>query len=122
MSEHENPHAHHGTRPWGSWEVLLDEPNYKVKRLVVLPGKRLSEQKHFKREEHWTVVQGQALVTLNQAQIPLGIGGTIDIPCAAWHRLENTETSNLVVIEVQCGTYFGEDDIVRRNDDYGRAG
>ena len=119
--EHEKARAHHATPPWGHWEVLLDTPTYKVKRLTVVPGASLSYQKHFRREEHWTVVQGEALVTLNDVEMRRTAGETIDIPRQAWHRLANPGAPDLVVIEVQCGDYFGEDDIVRRQDNYGRA-
>lgn len=119
--EREKALAHHATPPWGHWEVLLDTPTYKVKRLTVSPGERLSYQKHFQREEHWTVVQGEALVTLNDEDVPRSAGQTIDIPRESWHRLANPGDTDLVVIEVQCGDYLGEDDIVRRDDNYGRA-
>jgi mannose-6-phosphate isomerase-like protein (cupin superfamily) len=121
LLEQEKARAHHATPPWGHWEVLLDTPTYKVKRLTVWPGERLSYQKHFRREEHWTVVQGEALITLNDVELRRASGEAIDIPCEAWHRLANPGTSDLVVIEVQCGDYLGEDDIVRRQDNYGRA-
>jgi mannose-6-phosphate isomerase len=101
--------------------VLLDTPTYKVKRLTVWPGERLSYQKHFRREEHWTVVQGEALLTLNDVDTRRVAGEAIDIPREAWHRLANPGAADLVVIEVQCGEYLGEDDIVRRQDNYGRA-
>jgi mannose-6-phosphate isomerase-like protein (cupin superfamily) len=120
--EREKPHAHHASPPWGRWEVLLDEPTYKVKRITVLPDKRLSYQKHFKREEHWTIVQGQALVTLDGQELTCGAGETVNIPHQAAHRIANPGPENLVFIEVQRGTYFGEDDIIRLQDDYGRAG
>jgi mannose-6-phosphate isomerase-like protein (cupin superfamily) len=119
--EHEKARAHHASPPWGHWEVLLDTPTYKVKRLTVVPGASLSYQKHFRREEHWAVVQGEALVTLNDVEMRRSAGETIDIPREAWHRLANPGASDLVVIEVQCGDYFGEDDIVRRQDNYGRT-
>lgn len=119
--EQEKPRARHAAPPWGRWEVLLDEPFYKVKRITVLPDKRLSYQKHFKREEHWTIVEGQALVTLDGRDIPLDPGATIHIPCGTAHRIANPGQDALVFIEVQRGTYFGEDDIVRLQDDYGRA-
>lgn len=118
--EAEKPRARHATPPWGRWEVLLDEPTYKVKRITVLSDKRLSYQKHFKREEHWTIVQGEALVTLDGREIPLQAGATIHIPCETAHRIANPGPHELVFIEVQRGTYFGEDDIVRLQDDYGR--
>jgi mannose-6-phosphate isomerase-like protein (cupin superfamily) len=120
--EREKPHAYHASPPWGRWEVLLDEPTYKVKRITVLPDKRLSYQKHFKREEHWTIVQGQALVTLDGQELPCGPGETVNIPPQAAHRIANPGREELVFIEVQRGTYFGEDDIIRLQDDYGRAG
>jgi len=119
--ERERPRARHANPPWGRWEVLLDEPAYNVKRITVLPGERLSYQKHFKREEHWTVVEGRALVTLNGKDILLGTGQAIDIPREAAHRITNHGKSNLVFIEVQRGSYFGEDDIIRLEDDYGRT-
>jgi mannose-6-phosphate isomerase-like protein (cupin superfamily) len=118
----EKSRAHHATPPWGHWEVLLDEPAYKVKRITVRSDKRLSYQKHFRREEHWTIVQGQALVTLDGQQMLLDAGRTIAIPRQAAHRIANPGPQDLVFIEVQCGTYFGEDDIIRLEDDYGRAG
>ncbi|MFQ5965167.1 MAG: phosphomannose isomerase type II C-terminal cupin domain [Candidatus Scalinduaceae bacterium] len=107
--------------PWGRWEVLLDEPNYKVKRITVLPGKRLSYQKHFKRNEHWMVVEGKALVILDDKEIYLEKGEAIDIPQEAAHRIANKGKGQLVFIEIQLGEYFGEDDIIRLEDDYGRV-
>jgi mannose-6-phosphate isomerase-like protein (cupin superfamily)/glycosyltransferase involved in cell wall biosynthesis len=118
--QREKPRAHHASPPWGRWEVLLDEPYYKVKRITVLPGQRLSYQKHFRREEHWTIVQGQALVTLDGRDFPQQAGATIHVPQETAHRIANPGPEPLVFIEVQCGTYFGEDDIVRLQDDYGR--
>ena len=109
------------TAPWGTWEVLLDTPDYKVKRLVVNPSERLSYQKHARRGEHWTVVAGSALVTLNEREVQLGVGASIDIPIGAFHRVANNGAKPLVFIEVQTGSYFGEDDIVRLDDDYGRG-
>jgi len=108
------------TPPWGKWEVLYDDPQYKVKRIEVLPGNRLSYQKHFKRMEHWMIVQGKAKVTLSGKEVILNEGDHIDIPFEAAHRIENVGSENMVFIEVQRGTYFGEDDIVRLRDDYGR--
>src|SRR5262252_2734776 len=112
--------AKSSTPPWGKWEVLLDEPNYKVKRIKVLPGKRLSYQKHFKRQEHWMIVEGEALVTLDGKEISLKTGDSIDIPMEAAHRIATMGKVPVVFIEVQRGSYFGEDDIVRLQDDYGR--
>ncbi len=119
--EIERPQARHQNPPWGRWEVLLDEGSYKVKRITVLPGKRLSYQKHFKREEHWIVVKGNALVTLDGKDILLKSGQAVDIPRKAAHRIANKGESLLVFIEVQRGSYFGEDDIIRLEDDYGRT-
>ncbi|ODS31944.1 MAG: mannose-6-phosphate isomerase [Candidatus Scalindua rubra] len=107
--------------PWGSWEVLLDEPTYKVKRITVLPGNRLSYQKHFRRREHWMVVEGKGVVTIDDKEIHLKKGETIDIPQEAAHRIANNDDENLTFIEIQQGEYFGEDDIIRLEDDYGRA-
>ena len=117
----EKSHARHASPPWGRWEVLLDEPFYKVKRITVLPDKRLSYQKHFKREEYWTIVQGQAVVTLDDRVTSHDAGTTIHIPYETAHRIANPGPHELVFIEVQRGTYFGEDDIVRLQDDYGRS-
>jgi mannose-6-phosphate isomerase-like protein (cupin superfamily) len=118
--EREKPRARHASPPWGHWEVLLDEPSYKVKRITVLPQQRLSYQKHFKREEYWTIVEGRALVTLDDCDTEHDAGATIHIPCTTAHRIANPGPHPLVFIEVQRGTYFGEDDIVRLQDDYGR--
>jgi mannose-6-phosphate isomerase-like protein (cupin superfamily) len=109
-------------RPWGSYTVLSDDaPDHKVKRLVVHPGKRLSYQRHAQRSEHWFVVAGRALVTLDGKETELVPGQAIDIPVHTAHRVANPGDADLVFIEVQHGTYFGEDDIVRLEDDFGRA-
>ena len=109
-------------RPWGSFTVLDDSDYFKVKRIEVLPGKRLSYQRHSRRAEHWFVVRGTAKVTLNGAEILVGAGKAIDIPIETAHRVENSDPSEtLVFIETQTGDYFGEDDIVRLDDDFGRA-
>ena len=107
--------------PWGRWVVLDDDDAFKVKRIEVLPGKRLSYQKHFKRAEHWYVVKGQARVTRDGQDHLLGEGACINIGREALHRIENVGSDLLVFIEVQRGEYFGEDDIVRMEDDFGRA-
>jgi mannose-6-phosphate isomerase len=109
-------------RPWGTYEVLDEGELFKVKRIEVLPGKRLSYQKHSKRAEHWFVVSGQAKVTLDDHEIIVTAGNAIDIPIGAAHRVENDGAEVLVFIEVQRGTYLGEDDIVRLHDDFGRVG
>jgi mannose-6-phosphate isomerase len=107
-------------RPWGSFTVLDEGENFKVKRIEVLPGKRLSYQKHAQRAEHWMVVAGAGLVTLNDEEIVVRTGETIDIPIEAKHRVENQGKGKLVFIEIQRGDYLGEDDIVRFSDDFGR--
>jgi len=108
-------------RPWGSFTVLDEGINYKVKRIEVLPGKRLSYQRHSRRAEHWYVVSGTAKVTLNGVEILVASGNAIDIAREDAHRVENPEPSELLVfIETQTGDYFGEDDIVRLEDDFGR--
>ena len=108
-------------RPWGSFQVLDEADGYKVKRIVVLPGKRLSYQKHAQRSEHWMVVAGRGKVTLDGRESPVATGQTVDVPEGAAHRIENTGDQNLVFIEIQRGGYLGEDDIVRLQDDFGRA-
>ena len=107
-------------RPWGSYEVFLDSPECKVKRITVNPGQRLSYQYHFKRQEQWTVVRGNLTILLEDEKVFRSPGESIKIPVGAKHRAWN-ETEELVqFIEVQTGTYFGEDDIIRIQDDYGR--
>jgi mannose-6-phosphate isomerase len=101
--------------------VLDEADEYKVKRIEVWPGQRLSYQKHSRRSEHWMVVKGQGKVTLDGQDIVLGEGDTVDVPAGTAHRIENIGDSVLTFIEVQRGTYFGEDDIVRLQDDYGRT-
>jgi mannose-6-phosphate isomerase len=110
-------------RPWGTYTVLDDESDdHKVKRIVVEPGKRLSYQRHAKRSEHWFVVSGTATVVLNGVVHVVTPGSAIDVPVGTDHRCENHGDAPVVFIEVQYGTYFGEDDIVRLEDDFGRAG
>lgn len=108
-------------RPWGFYVVLADEPDHKVKRIVVFPAKRLSYQRHFKRSEHWYVLSGEALVTLDGKDVHLTAGQSVDIPLETAHRVQNPGKQDLVFIEVQQGTYFGEDDIERLEDDFGRV-
>jgi mannose-6-phosphate isomerase len=107
-------------RPWGGFTVLDEGENYKVKRIEVLPQKRLSYQKHAHRSEHWMVVCGAAKVTLDGLEITVPRGGTIDVPIGAAHRIENVGSEVLVFIEIQRGSYLGEDDIQRLQDDFGR--
>ena len=108
-------------RPWGSFTVLDEGNNFKVKRIEVLPGKRLSYQKHAQRTEHWVVVQRTAKVTLDDREIVVPAGEAIDVGIGVAHRVENPGNELLVLIEVQRGGYLGEDDIVRLQDDFGRA-
>ena len=108
-------------RPWGYYTILEDEASHKVKRIVVHPGKRLSLQRHEKRAEHWFILAGKALVTLGEKTVALTAGEAIDIPRGTKHRIENTGTEEMSFIEIQTGTYFGEDDIERFADDFGRV-
>ena len=108
-------------RPWGTFTVLDEGKGFKVKRIEVLPGKRLSYQKHAKRAEHWVVVQGTARVTLDDRQLIITAGDAVDIAVGAAHRVESASDETLIFIEVQRGDYLGEDDIVRLQDDYGRT-
>lgn len=108
-------------RPWGRFEVLDDSrADHKVKRMTISPGQRLSYQSHERRAEHWVVVSGTATVTLDDVEHTVAAGGSIDVPVGARHRCANRGDADLVFIEVQLGDYFGEDDIVRYADDYGR--
>lgn len=111
----------HDERPWGSYTVLDDADAHKVKRIEVSPGSRLSLQRHARRAEHWFVVAGEALVTLDDHELPLTAGESIDIPRGAAHRIANVGRDGLVFVEVQHGDYFGEDDIERLEDDFGRS-
>jgi mannose-6-phosphate isomerase-like protein (cupin superfamily) len=108
-------------RPWGKYQVLCDESAFKAKRITVLPGAQISYQSHDRREERWIIVGGRGEVVLDERVIPVQIGTEIRIPIGAKHRIRNTGAENIEFIEVQLGTYFGEDDIVRYTDDYGRA-
>lgn len=108
-------------RPWGFYLILADEGAYKSKRIVLYPGKRLSLQRHQRRAEHWYVLHGHAKVTLDNKQIPLVEGQSVDIPKGSLHRIENIGSDDLSFIEVQTGDYFGEDDIERIEDDFGRV-
>lgn len=113
--------ARSDVRPWGSYTVLEAAARYKVKRIEVRPGQRLSYQKHLRRSEHWMVVQGCGKVTLDGTDVALNEGDVVDVPAGTAHRIENTGEVMLTFIEIQRGDYFGEDDIVRLQDDYGRT-
>jgi len=108
-------------RPWGSWHVLDEGTGYKVKRIEVRPGGRLSYQTHRHRSEHWTVVRGTATCVLDGTTLELPPGGSVEVGMGVAHRIANLHQEDLVVIEVQRGDYTGEDDIVRLEDDYGRG-
>lgn len=108
-------------RPWGSFHVLDEQPGFKVKRLVVTPGGRLSLQSHKHRSEHWTVVNGTATVTVDANVRAMTRGQSLDIPLGAKHRLENLGKDLVEIIEVQFGDYLGEDDIIRYDDVYNRT-
>ena len=108
-------------RPWGRFFVLHDEPTYKLKRIEVDPGARLSYQYHHKRSEVWTIVEGVGTITLEGISKDYLKGETVLIPQGVKHRIENIGDQKLVFIEVQLGDYFGEDDIVRLEDNYGRV-
>lgn len=107
-------------RPWGRYEVLQEAPNHKVKCIWVYPGKRLSYQRHQKRAEHWFIVSGHGEVTIDGFIKPIKPGDTVEFGIGVLHRISNTGTEEIVFVEVQTGTYFGEDDIERVEDDFGR--
>ena len=108
-------------RPWGKYEVLIETANYKVKRISVIPGGRLSLQSHQHRAEHWVVVSGTATVTVENLVLEIKTNEHVNIPLQAKHRLENNTDKPVVLIEVQTGSYLGEDDITRYDDIYGRS-
>ena len=107
-------------RPWGSYRCLTLAEGYQVKEILVAPGQRLSLQSHQHRSEHWVVVQGPALVTVDSRELEVAVGGHVFIPQGTRHRLANPGRNMIKVIEVQIGNYLGEDDITRYEDDYER--
>ena len=107
-------------RPWGRYEVLQEGGTYKVKSIHVSPGKRLSYQRHQKRSEYWYITEGTGEVTLNGEIQKVSKGSIVEIPQGMLHRMSNTGSNELIFIEVQTGSYFGEDDIERVEDDFGR--
>ena len=107
-------------RPWGSYQSVDNGDRHQVKRIIVKPGSRLSLQKHHHRAEHWIVVRGAARVTINETSRPCTRTNSVYIPMGAVHRLENPGKIMLELIEVQTGSYLGEDDIIRIEDDYRR--
>lgn len=107
-------------RPWGSFTILADEQDHKIKRIVVKPGHRLSLQRHKHRCEHWLVISGTAHVTLNETVFSVPPGESVEIGRRDVHRVQNNGDADMVFIEIQRGDYFGEDDIERLEDDYDR--
>ncbi|MDD5724497.1 MAG: phosphomannose isomerase type II C-terminal cupin domain [Syntrophales bacterium] len=107
-------------RPWGDYEVLSEGPGHKVKRIVVESGKRLSLQRHGNRAEHWYMLSGEAIVTIDREDQRLKSGQSVDIPRETLHRMKNPGKEPVMFIEIQTGDYFGEDDIERLEDDFGR--
>lgn len=116
MNEYQNDTQ----RPWGYYEILSSEPTHKVKRITVYPGKRTSLQRHRHRAEHWLILTGEARLVIGLNEVEVASGASVDIPLGAIHRITNTCGEDVVLIEVQTGTYFGEDDIERLEDDFGR--
>ncbi len=109
------------TRPWGTFENLLDADYCKVKTITIKPGQAPSYQYHYKRSEVYVIVQGKALIKLDDVEKEYNIGDTILIPVLTKHRVTNIGSEDLIFIEVQHGEYFGEDDIVRIEDNYDRV-
>jgi len=107
-------------RPWGFYEEIYETPQFKVKVISVEPGKRLSYQRHKQRAELWKIVAGEAKVTIDHVERLLKNQDVVEIQTFQLHRIENVGLSDLVFVEVQTGTYFGEDDIKRISDDFGR--
>tara|TARA_E500000178_G_scaffold191090_1_gene189120 strand:- start:251 stop:598 length:348 start_codon:yes stop_codon:yes gene_type:complete len=112
--------ANNNVRPWGKFEILMEESDFKIKKITVNSGKRLSYQFHNKRSESWTIVKGTGIVTVNDTENKVRYGDSIKIPVKCKHRIFNNSKHDLVFIEVQTGEYFGEDDIIRIEDDYNR--
>jgi len=107
-------------RPWGYYQVVDEGAGFKVKRICVRPGQRLSYQRHEHRAEHWFFVRGEGSVTIDDGVFAVGVGTSVDIGIGAAHRVANPGPDDVVFIETQVGDYLGEDDIVRLDDDYDR--
>ncbi len=107
-------------RPWGRWEEYLNEDGYRVKRIIVHPGERLSLQRHRLRSEHWVIASGEGVMTLDEKTWTLNAGDYVFVPVEGVHRVQNSGTENLIIIETQMGV-CDEDDIERFEDDYGRV-
>ena len=108
-------------KPWGQYQVLETSKDYQTKEIIVKPQRRLSLQKHKKRDELWTIIKGKAEVILNDKKLKLVKGDEVFIPRNSLHRVKNIGSKNLIIKELQTGEYFGEDDIIRFKDDYGRV-
>ena len=121
MNDNSETSARFDRRPWGTFTVLDEGDGFKVKRIEVFPGRRLSYQKHAQRAEHWVVVRGTAKITLDARELLVTPGQAVDIAIGMAHRVENPGDEPLIFIEVQRGAYLGEDDIVRLQDDFGRV-
>ena len=121
MNDNSETSARFDRRPWGTFTVLDEGDGFKVKRIEVFPGRRLSYQKHAQRAEHWVVVRGTAKITLDGRELLVTPGQAVDIAIGMAHRVENPGDEPLIFIEVQRGAYLGEDDIVRLQDDFGRV-
>ncbi len=109
-------------RAWGFYEIFDTKDSYQVKRHTIHPGKRNSYQRHKRRTEYWIIVEGECKATINDEFVLAGPGEMIAVPVGTKHRWSNSGETNLILIEVQTGDYFGEDDIERFEDDYGRVG
>ena len=121
LARHDDPVTEHSDRPWGAYTVLAEGSDFKVKAIEVHPAHRLSYQQHSRRAEHWFVVAGEGVVTLDGDSVPVRRGDAVDVPVGAAHRVHNTGTDPLVFVEVQHGDYLVEDDILRLEDVYGRT-
>lgn len=121
LDGHDSAVIQRSERPWGSYAVLAEHGDFKVKTIEVHPAHRLSYQRHARRAEHWFVVAGEGIVTLEGEEMAVRRGSAVDVPVGAAHRVHNTGPLPLVFVEVQHGDYLGEDDIVRLADDYGRS-
>ncbi len=108
-------------KPWGYYQVISDEADHKLKKIVVYPGERLSLQRHRHRDEHWYMLRGEADVAIGDKNLHVGMGESLDIPRGELHRVANSGTEPVIFIEVQTGEYFDENDIERVEDDYGRV-
>jgi mannose-6-phosphate isomerase len=115
-----NKEINDSSRPWGKYFVLDDNQSYKIKRIEVNPKARLSYQYHKLRSETWVIIKGEGIITIEGKNKKISQGNTIVIPKGSKHRIENKGNDKLIFIEVQTGEYFGEDDIIRIEDDYNR--